>query len=204
MLNVRSLRLSRGMTLVELALEAGIPARTLGAFEHGHAHLDAESAARLADSLGVAPELLCSGHSQATERIASGRPIPLSWFRRAASLLAGALVSALLVTQAPLWQPLLVASAPAGAARSAVTTAAPNAPPTATSAPERRRPRPTPPVAPLRNAFAALSASLPPARTAAPLSAAPPPAIPAALPAFRMEADGPHGCPLVTGAWIMI
>ena len=33
--NIRSLRLSGGMSLGELALEAGIAARRLGAFEHG-------------------------------------------------------------------------------------------------------------------------------------------------------------------------
>ena len=67
--SIRSLRLSRGMTVVELALEAGIPARTLGAIEYGHARLDAESAARLASSLGVAPEHLCAAHSYSTARL---------------------------------------------------------------------------------------------------------------------------------------
>jgi murein DD-endopeptidase MepM/ murein hydrolase activator NlpD/transcriptional regulator with XRE-family HTH domain len=196
--NIRSLRLSRGMTLVELALEAGIPARTLGALEHGHARLDPESATRLACSLGVAPELLYSAHSHATERIASGRRLQLSRCCRAVSLLAGALVSVLLVTQAPLWQAMLVASAPAGVTRSATISVPSAPPPTATSAPEHRRSPPTPLVAPLRGAFAALSASLPPAPTAAP------PAMSATLPAFRLEADGPHGCPLVTAGSIVI
>jgi murein DD-endopeptidase MepM/ murein hydrolase activator NlpD len=193
------------MTLVELALEAGIPARTLGAIEHGHARLDAESATRLACSLGVAPELLCAINSHATERLAAGRHIPLPRFRRAVSLLASALVSVLLLTQAPLWRPMLVASAPAAVARSAATPSAPSAPPpTATSAPARRRSAPTPPAAPLRGALVALPASLPPAPTAAAPTAAPPPAMPAPPPAFWLEADGPHGCPLVADGWIMI
>jgi hypothetical protein len=48
------------MTLVELALAAGVPARTLGAIELGILPLDGEYAARLAVPFGVAPTLLCS------------------------------------------------------------------------------------------------------------------------------------------------
>jgi murein DD-endopeptidase MepM/ murein hydrolase activator NlpD len=196
------------MTVVELALEAGIPARTLGAIEHGHARLDAESALRLAGSLGVAPELLRAAHSRPTERLAPGRagrlPVSHSGFRHAASLLAALLISGLLLTLAPLSRPLLVAGAPVGAARPAATAAAPAAPPpTPTSAPERRRVRP-PPAAALAGALAPLPTSAPPTATIEPIIAAAPPAPPAPTPAFRLEADGPHGCPLVALGWIMI
>src|SRR5262245_34714633 len=112
--SIRSLRLSRGMTLVELALEAGIPARKLGAIEHGYMGLDAESAARLAGSLGVAPELLRAAHSGAAGQFAHDRvgrsPIPLLGLHHAATLLAIALISGLLLTQAPLWQPAPIAT----------------------------------------------------------------------------------------------
>jgi transcriptional regulator with XRE-family HTH domain len=57
---IQSLRRSRGMTLIELALAAGVPARTLGAIELGILPLDGEYAARLAAPFGIAPALLCA------------------------------------------------------------------------------------------------------------------------------------------------
>jgi murein DD-endopeptidase MepM/ murein hydrolase activator NlpD len=210
--SIRSLRLSRGMTLVELALEAGIPARTLGAIEYGHARLDAESAMRLASSLGVAPEHLRAAHGYSTARLVSARPsrlpTPFLGLRRAVSLLAALLISGLLLNQLPLWQPMLVAGAPAGIARSATTVPAPTAPatviptPLLTSAPERRS-APT-------SASAGLRGVLAPVPTSAPLTSIMAPAAtpslipPTPTPAFRLEADGPHGCPLVAGGWIII
>jgi transcriptional regulator with XRE-family HTH domain len=56
--SIQSLRRSRGMTLVELALAAGVPARVLGAIELGILPLDGEYAARLAAPFGIAPALL--------------------------------------------------------------------------------------------------------------------------------------------------
>ena len=56
--SIRVLRRNCGLTIVELALQSGIPARTLGAMEYGLQVLDTNSRARLADSLGVPPELL--------------------------------------------------------------------------------------------------------------------------------------------------
>src|SRR5262249_907330 len=56
--SIRSLRRNCGLTIVELALQSGIPARTLGAIEYGLQVLDHNSRARLADILGVPPELL--------------------------------------------------------------------------------------------------------------------------------------------------
>jgi transcriptional regulator with XRE-family HTH domain len=190
--SIRSLRLSRGMTLIELALEAGIPARTLGAIEYGHAPLDADSAARLAARLGVAPELLFAGHRPTTNplrRVGTGWPPRNVWtFHHAAALLAAALISELLLTQAPLWQPALVASTPAFTSTSAV----------------KRRSAPTPPPAPRRGALVAPPTSAPPIPTTAPPTIAPSTPMPTPTPAFRLEADGPHGCPLITTGWILI
>jgi murein DD-endopeptidase MepM/ murein hydrolase activator NlpD/transcriptional regulator with XRE-family HTH domain len=56
--SIRVLRRSHGLTLVELALRSGIPARTLGAIEYGLQVLDTNSRAQLAAILGVSPELL--------------------------------------------------------------------------------------------------------------------------------------------------
>src|SRR3712207_7710116 len=52
-LTLRSLRRSRGLTLVELALLTGIPARTLCAIEHGLQPLDRMSCVQLAGALGL-------------------------------------------------------------------------------------------------------------------------------------------------------
>src|SRR5262245_51291879 len=94
MSSIRSLRLGRGMTLVELALEAGIPARTLGAIEQGLLRLDEENATRLAASLGVAPEQLYAAYGPTTARPTHGRLGSMT--------LAVALISGLLLTLAPL------------------------------------------------------------------------------------------------------
>src|SRR5262245_58231534 len=208
MSTIRSLRLSRGMTLVELALEAGIPARTLGAIEHGHTRLDAESADRLASCLGVAPEQLRSAHSQAAGRLVSGSsdqlPAHLIGLRRALSLLAALLISGLLMAQLSLSQPRPVAGAPAGVARAAATApVSALATLTPTSAP-RRRSAPTPATAGLRGLLVRLSPSAPPNSSAMPPTPTPSPAPPTPTPAFRLEADGPHGCPLVAGGQIII
>jgi murein DD-endopeptidase MepM/ murein hydrolase activator NlpD len=156
------------MTLVELALAAGIPARTLGAVEHGLRPLDSTSAARLAEVLGFAPDRL--------EGALPAAPRGQLRDRRAGNALVVALIGSLLVVPAP---------PQSNASPSAHSTAAPVAIAQRRSyarlspagpghtQPEPTRARPTP--------------------TAAPATAAPS-GLPA--PAFRLEADGPHGCPL--------
>ena len=49
MTDIRALRLSRGLTLTDLALLTEIPARRLAELEHGMHGLDAESRSRLAN-----------------------------------------------------------------------------------------------------------------------------------------------------------
>ena len=198
---IRSLRLSRGMTLVELALEAGIPARTLGAIEHGHTRLDTESAVRLASSLGVAPEQLRAAHSQPAGRLLSGSsgklPAHFIGLRRALSLLAALLISGLLVAQLSLSQPRPAAGAPAGVARAAATAPASTlATPTTTFA--------TPATAGLRGVPASLPTRASPNSSVMSPTTTPSPAPPTPTPAFRLEADGPHGCPLVASGQIII
>jgi murein DD-endopeptidase MepM/ murein hydrolase activator NlpD len=112
-------------------------------------------------------------------------------FRRAASLLAAALIGGLLLSQAPQWRAALVASAPAEAVHPAATVHVPIAlPQRPTSATERE----AAPPALNRRALAG-----PP--TSAPPTVAPPSPLP--TPAFRLEADGPHGCPLIADGWIL-
>jgi murein DD-endopeptidase MepM/ murein hydrolase activator NlpD len=188
------------MTLVELALEAGIPARTLGAIEHGHMRLDAESAIRLGGSLGVAPELLHATHNDPSGRRISGsssrQPASFTGFRRAVSSLAALLIGGLLMTQLPLSRPMRVAGASTEVARHAASVPAP------TSTPELRS-APAPATAGLRGVLAPLPASAPPISTVIPSTTASP-VPPTPTPAFRLEADGPHGCPLVAGGWVII
>ncbi|MFL5802092.1 MAG: helix-turn-helix domain-containing protein [Roseiflexaceae bacterium] len=89
---IQSLRRSRGMTLVELALAAGVPARMLGAIELGILPLDGEYAARLAAPFGIAPALLCTvGAAPAVPRTRAGA---LRGAMLAATLLGGLLCHA--------------------------------------------------------------------------------------------------------------
>jgi len=177
--DIRSLRLSRSMTLVELALAAAVPARTICAIEHGLLDLDPDCAARLASVFGLVPDQLhATEHRPITVR---GR---LAMLRRAGPSVAVALISSLLLIRSPLAnrRPAAVA------ARVALPTAPAPAP----------SPRLTPTDAPARQALPPLppheSSTLAPP-TAPPTT--PPTAPPTPTPAFRIEADGPHGCPLV-------
>ncbi len=68
---IQSLRRSRGMTLVELALATGVPARRLGEIELGLAPLDANSAIRLSLCFDMAPAQL--GVAQAARSSRSPR-----------------------------------------------------------------------------------------------------------------------------------
>jgi transcriptional regulator with XRE-family HTH domain len=90
---IQSLRRSRGMTLIELALAAGVPARTLGAIELGILPLDSECAARLAAPFGIAPAFLCAagGAAPAVPRARTGA---LRGAVLAATLLGGLLCPA--------------------------------------------------------------------------------------------------------------
>lgn len=58
MLTLQTLRRSRGLTLVELALLTGVPARTLGALECGVVSFDPNLRRQLAVAFGIAPSLL--------------------------------------------------------------------------------------------------------------------------------------------------
>jgi murein DD-endopeptidase MepM/ murein hydrolase activator NlpD/transcriptional regulator with XRE-family HTH domain len=110
--SIRVLRRSRGMTLVELALRSGIPARTLGAIEYGLQELDANSRSRLADVFSVQLELVVA------ERPARCTP---SVTPRHVTLLIFALTSALFLTPLLLYhQPSSEAFSWGGAAQSTV------------------------------------------------------------------------------------
>lgn len=69
--NLRTLRRSRGLTLTELAILSGIPARHLGAIELGVLSLDRVTRTHLASVLAVAPHAL----SYAPPSVASHPPL---------------------------------------------------------------------------------------------------------------------------------
>ncbi|HEU5099663.1 MAG TPA: peptidoglycan DD-metalloendopeptidase family protein [Roseiflexaceae bacterium] len=183
MTNIRSLRLSRGLTLIDLALLTDIPARTLAEIEYGVQRLDYESRSRLASIFGVPAEQLCAGTApRATHRTA--------WPTRAAPLLVAALLGALLLSD-PLLNQLPPRSAAAragstsGPALAAVQRAAIIGPPTATAV---VTPSPT-----------AASAAAKDTSGLAAAAAAPSPTQPP-TPRYVLAEDGPHGCPLAPEA----
>jgi transcriptional regulator with XRE-family HTH domain len=59
--NIRALRISHGLSLIELALLSDIPARTLAEIEYGLQQLDYESRLRLARTFDLPPEQLWAG-----------------------------------------------------------------------------------------------------------------------------------------------
>jgi murein DD-endopeptidase MepM/ murein hydrolase activator NlpD len=188
MLNIRVLRRSRGLTLVEVALEAGIPARTLGAIEYGLLCLDPDCRARLAGVFGLPPDLLHAGDPYAKSSAVAR--VRFAGVRRAAPPLAVALISGLLLTQSPLgYRPLPIT--PVGAGRP--VSRIPGIRARSAGGPDRpARPTPLAPTpGPRRNLVAAALAAARPTST---------PLAPSPTPLFRLEADGPHGCPLVADA----
>lgn len=173
---IRSLRRSRGLTLVELALLAGIPARLLGQIEYGLLRLDPDSRARLALVFGLAPELLHAGvpptHHPTADRGQYGG------VHLAASPLVAALIGALLL-------------APPAAQRLPAPTVTRPARAEGVGPPSRALTRLIAPVAGAVPSPTTRPTPIPtPAATAAPTP----------TPAFTTLPDGPHGCPLVARA----
>lgn len=150
MSSIRALRRSRGLTLIDLALLADIPARTLAEIEHGLQRLDFESRARLARALQVPPESLRGGPAR------SGSPA--AWLRQLSPALLLALTGAVLLAG------LFVIRTPAR------TSAAPPRALAAPTQPAPTQPRPTD--QPAAAATAAPPSS--PTAIAAPATPAPP------------------------------
>jgi transcriptional regulator with XRE-family HTH domain len=91
---IQSLRRSRGMTLVALALTAGISTRTLAAIELGIRTLDGDCAERLAGIFGIAPELLDTASSApAPAAVQRNQAAALRWAALTAALIGGLLFS---------------------------------------------------------------------------------------------------------------
>lgn len=190
MIDIRALRRSRGLTLTDLALLSGIPARTLAEIEHGLRWLDTERRARLAQTLNVPPQELAGG--QVAQPAVGGwgslvqRLLPITAtknqgrttkrrFGLQPSAFGPTAVGVLLLAGMLLFLMLAPARQPLAQAR-----------PAATAAP----PAPTQPPRPTQRMGAAV---VPPTATPAPTPTPSPPR-------FWLAADGPHGCPLAPSA----
>ena len=188
MTNIRALRLSHGLSLIDLALLSDIPARTLAEIEYGLQRLDYESRSRLARIFDLPPEQLWAGATRAPRRARKA-----AWHQRAVPALAVALAGALLLSDSLLSQlaPLSAAPRARGPAAADQRLAAPSGAPRL--------------AAPQRAALLASPTATPAALTTAaqlPTSTQPAPASP---PRFVLAEDGPHGCPLApeTGSVVM-
>jgi len=192
--NIRALRLSYGLSLIELALLSDIPARTLAEIEYGLQRLDYESRSRLARIFDQPPEQLWAG---ATRPPHAARKA--TW-RRAGPALAVALAGALL-----LWDSLLNQLPPL---RAAMRLDRP-----AVAALRLARPSGAPRLgAPRRAALRTNPTTMPTATPATPTTTAqlptptqPAPSATMISPRFVLAEDGPHGCPLApeTGSVVM-
>jgi murein DD-endopeptidase MepM/ murein hydrolase activator NlpD len=173
--DIRALRLSRGLTLIDLALLTDIPARTLAQIEYGLQRLDYESRSRLARTFDVRPELLRAGGRRPA--VAARR---LAWLNLSGPALGIALTSMLLLTE-PLLQMPGLASVPV---RSGALLAANY------SQPPGLRIKTLEQITARRAAAVAAPTAIPTT------TAEPPTPTQAPTPRFVLAADGPHGCPL--------
>jgi transcriptional regulator with XRE-family HTH domain len=180
--NIRVLRLSRGLTLIDLALLSDIPARTLAQIEYGLQRLDYESRARLARVFGVRPELLRAGRSAPPSTARK-----TAWVHRAAPALAAALVGTLVLTDPLIYRLPAAVVATQNGVQSGANRSQP--------ARGRIQAGALRQAAPLRAAMPSIPTAPP---TAEPPSPTQPPPTP--TPRFVLAEDGPHGCPLVPAA----
>jgi transcriptional regulator with XRE-family HTH domain len=179
--NLRALRLSHGLSLIDLALLCDIPARTLAEIEYGLQRLDYESRSRLARVFDLPPDQLWAGSAPPVARKAG-------WHQRAMPTLAVALVGALLLSESLLNQlPPLSAATRMGEPPMATQTAAAPTSISRLAAPPRLALRPSPTALPTAAPTRPAAAAVIPTATQA---------VPTPPPRFSLAADGPHGCPL--------
>lgn len=197
MAHVRALRLTHGWTLSELALMSGIPARMLAQIEHGLAPLDQQNCARLAAIFNISPRLLASTIAAPPS---SGRLVP-----QAVAVAGLGLAAALTLTQ-PQALPLQQRAAAH-----------------IEQAPVRRAAPPARAVAPRTSIAEDMHQFRREMLVAQQQAVARPEAFVDDMPALRqdmvqarrqaaarqsavftLQADGPHGCPLLTTQRLMV
>jgi murein DD-endopeptidase MepM/ murein hydrolase activator NlpD len=203
MLTIQTLRRSRGLTLIDIAMLSGIPARTLGAIECGVHRLDHRTREQLASIFAVAPESLVAAPRPPLQDDLRRRM--LAEARAATPMIGAALATAILL--APAVAHLAAPAAPA--VPSTPAGARPLAPASPASAPSgSARFQDTPPT-PASFAPAAAALLAPPALPPMPTAEVLAPALPApAQLAHSADAppatDEPYGCPLATSGQIVI
>jgi transcriptional regulator with XRE-family HTH domain len=193
--NIRALRLSYGLSLIELALLSDIPARTLAEIEYGLQRLDYESRSRLARIFDLSPEQLWAGAARPPRAACKA-----TWRRRVVPALAVALAGALLLWDSLLNQlpPLRAATRLDRPAVAAQRLAGPSGAPWL-AAPQRAVLRTSPPTMPIATPAAPTTTAQLPAPTQ------PAPSATMISPRFVLAEDGPHGCPLApeTGSVVL-
>ena len=196
MMTIQALRRSRGITLTDLALLSGIPARTIASIEYGVQTLDHRTRTQLAHIFGVPPESLLPGAPPALQQELRRRM--LAEARMVAPMVGLALATATLL--APVLRPAEDPAAPRPLA-AAVAPPVVAAPPAAPSAAVVRGLANTLPVA-------ALLADPPADEPAAHAGAGQAKAAggpKAGLRAVVASADGtPAGCPVAAGGRVVV
>lgn len=185
---IRTLRLHYGMSMVELAMASGVPVRRLGAIEYGLEHLDRECAVRFARIFGLSPEALLPQQARGARS---------SQLQRAGATLTAALLSGILLLQAPtaLQPALLWLRATAASSMHATPTAIPT--PRASQLPLPSRLQVS-----LGNRVVEQPTVVPQAHTTDVQRFA---ATPQPQPTFWLDERGPHGCPIdITDGQIVV
>jgi transcriptional regulator with XRE-family HTH domain len=180
---IRALRRSQGLTLVELALLAGIPARVLGEIEYGLLPLDADSRARLSPIFALAPESLRSG---ASSELAQERSRGSTSPQRVVLLLSVLSLGVL----------LFIAIATPTSTHGSRAAAAPT--PIVATQPSMGGSHVVPTLIVTTQPSIGSSRVVPTRPTPMPTRTATPTAPPTPMPAFTLDSNGPHGCPLVS------
>jgi murein DD-endopeptidase MepM/ murein hydrolase activator NlpD len=182
MLPLRTLRRIRNLTLIDLALQAGVPARDLAAAEHGVGALDADAQRRIAAILDVEPSAIA----------ALTRPreaTPVGTLKTQRLLISVCMCATLLLSMVA-----ALVQSPAPTRASTRPTAAPAAPatqPTApSSTPSSARTTPMTTTA-VQQGLVVLPGVL---------GVQPTPRQQAALSARPAEGEAPHGCPLLAAS----
>lgn len=193
MSTLRNLRRDRQLTLSELALALGIPARMLAEIEHGLRPLEPELCPRLALALGLAPHRL-QGLPE-YYRLKQQTPLPPTTGsllrQRAAAFAAASLVTAALLSTP---RPTTILPTTPVVSQPATTPQPPVVPLTL-------------PIQPAPTADAAAFLGQPTTLDSQHNNAPPVEAqqlVIQAPPRFQMLADGPHGCPIVSGLPLVI
>lgn len=195
MMTIQALRRSRGITLTDLALLSGIPARTIASIEAGVQRLDHRTRGQLAHIFGVPPESLLPGTPPALQQEVRSRLAAEA--RLVAPAIGLALATATLL--APALRPAAAPASPASP-HAAGAPRVVSAPPAAAPAGVSLGLMEAVPVAQLLAALPAAPAAAQEGESHARVAGGPKAGLAAAAPA-----DGtPYGCPVAAGGRVVV